>query len=262
MIVAGFELARIDPVALLAQHPAGLGARVVELAGLADDDRPGADDEDRLDVGALRHQRAPPSACAVHQLARTRRTGSAASWGPGPASGWYCTLKAGHVGGTRMPSITPSLRLTWVTSALGTEPSADREVVVLAGDLDRAGARGAAPGGCRRGGRTGSLTVAPPSAVASSWWPRQMPKTGTSPSRPPDGLDGVGHGGRVAGTVGQEHAVGLAGQHVGGGRGRPARPRPWPMPARWRRIVRLDAEVVGDDARTVAVADACRARRW
>ena len=29
-----------------AQHPAGLGAGVVELAGLADDDRPGADDQD------------------------------------------------------------------------------------------------------------------------------------------------------------------------------------------------------------------------
>ena len=40
-----------DPVALLAQHPAGLGARVVELAGLADDDGAGPDQQDRLDVG-------------------------------------------------------------------------------------------------------------------------------------------------------------------------------------------------------------------
>ena len=38
------------------QHPAGLGAGVVELAGLADDDRPRADDQDGLDVVALRHQ--------------------------------------------------------------------------------------------------------------------------------------------------------------------------------------------------------------
>ena len=44
-----------DPVALVLQRLAGLGAGIVELAGLADDDRPGADDEDRLDVGALRH---------------------------------------------------------------------------------------------------------------------------------------------------------------------------------------------------------------
>ena len=44
-----------DPVALLAQRLAGLGAGVVELAGLADDDRPRADDQDRADVGSLRH---------------------------------------------------------------------------------------------------------------------------------------------------------------------------------------------------------------
>ena len=44
-----------DAVALLAQRLAGLGAGVVELAGLADDDGPGADDHDRADVGALGH---------------------------------------------------------------------------------------------------------------------------------------------------------------------------------------------------------------
>ena len=44
-----------DAVALVAQHAARLRARVVELAGLADDDRAAADDEDRLEVGALRH---------------------------------------------------------------------------------------------------------------------------------------------------------------------------------------------------------------
>ena len=44
------------PVALLAQHPAGLGAGVVELARLADDDRAGADDQDRLEVVAAGHQ--------------------------------------------------------------------------------------------------------------------------------------------------------------------------------------------------------------
>ena len=36
-----------DAHALLAEHAARLGAGVVELARLADDDRPGADDEDR-----------------------------------------------------------------------------------------------------------------------------------------------------------------------------------------------------------------------
>ena len=39
-----------------AQRLDRLGARVVELAGLADDDRPGADDEDALEVGASGHE--------------------------------------------------------------------------------------------------------------------------------------------------------------------------------------------------------------
>ena len=44
-----------DLVAFLAQRPAALGARVVELAGLADDDRPRADDHDLPQIGPLRH---------------------------------------------------------------------------------------------------------------------------------------------------------------------------------------------------------------
>ena len=46
-----------DLVPLLAQRLARLGARVVELARLADDDRPGADDQDLVDVGTLGHVR-------------------------------------------------------------------------------------------------------------------------------------------------------------------------------------------------------------
>ena len=42
-----------DAVALLAQRLAGLGAGVVELAGLADDDRPGAEDQNTLYIGSL-----------------------------------------------------------------------------------------------------------------------------------------------------------------------------------------------------------------
>ena len=38
-----------------AQRLARLRARVVELGGLADDNRPGADDEHALDVGSFRH---------------------------------------------------------------------------------------------------------------------------------------------------------------------------------------------------------------
>ena len=69
-----------DPEALGPQHAAGLGAGVVELAGLADDDRPGADDQDVLDVGALRHQWCPPPrrSRAARRIGRTgtrRRAG-------------------------------------------------------------------------------------------------------------------------------------------------------------------------------------------
>jgi hypothetical protein len=45
-----------DLVALLLERLAGLGPRVVELAGLPDDDRSGADDHDLLDVLTLRHR--------------------------------------------------------------------------------------------------------------------------------------------------------------------------------------------------------------
>jgi len=46
-----------DLVAFLLEGLAGLGARVVELAGLADDDGPRADDEDLFQVRPLRHRR-------------------------------------------------------------------------------------------------------------------------------------------------------------------------------------------------------------
>ena len=44
-----------DPVALVLQRLAGLRAGIVEFAGLADDDRAGADDQDRFDVGSFGH---------------------------------------------------------------------------------------------------------------------------------------------------------------------------------------------------------------
>ena len=43
------------PQAFLLEHAAGLRAGIVELAGLADDDRAGADDQDVVDVVALWH---------------------------------------------------------------------------------------------------------------------------------------------------------------------------------------------------------------
>ncbi len=56
MIVAGLEFTRITRYPSALQRLAGLGAGVVEFAGLADDDRAGADDHDGFDVGALGHR--------------------------------------------------------------------------------------------------------------------------------------------------------------------------------------------------------------
>ena len=50
-----------DLKAILLEHLAGLGAGVIELAGLANDDRARANDEDTLDVGTFRHVSSPRS---------------------------------------------------------------------------------------------------------------------------------------------------------------------------------------------------------
>jgi hypothetical protein len=44
-----------DPVALFLQRLTGLGAGIVELASLPDDDGARADDQDRFDVGTFWH---------------------------------------------------------------------------------------------------------------------------------------------------------------------------------------------------------------
>jgi hypothetical protein len=57
MIVAGFEFTSTTRIAFAfsaLQRLAGLRAGIVELAGLADDDRAGADDEDGLNEVSLR----------------------------------------------------------------------------------------------------------------------------------------------------------------------------------------------------------------
>ena len=66
------------------------------------------------------------------------------------------------------------------------------------------------------------LRVLPPSASASSWWPRQMPNSGTLlVEHALDRRHGVAAGRRrIARAVRQEHAVGLVAQDVLGGRRR------------------------------------------
>ncbi len=61
-------------VALFLQRLAGLGAGIVEFAGLADDDRAGADDEDLFDVGSFWHCTQNSFVC----LPEKSRTGQAA----------------------------------------------------------------------------------------------------------------------------------------------------------------------------------------
>src|SRR5699024_1558943 len=116
-----------DAQALLAQHPAGLGAGVVELGGLPDDDRPGADDENGTQVGTTRHQASSPvvweRACRRAATSSRKRSNRwAASCGPAAASGWYWTENAG-MSRARRPSTTPSLRLMWDTSTRPKRPS-------------------------------------------------------------------------------------------------------------------------------------------
>ena len=65
-----------DAIALGLERLAGLGAGIVELAGLTDDDGTRADDEDGLDICALRHGRA--SYCTA--------TGMAIAGRPNPRS--------------------------------------------------------------------------------------------------------------------------------------------------------------------------------
>src|SRR4029453_11288554 len=95
--------------ALPPEHRAGLRARVVELARLADHDGTGPDHHDRAQVGASRHQ-TPPSIIERKASKRYRE-----SCGPGAASGWYWTLAAG-TSRHRNPSSVPSFRFRWVNA--------------------------------------------------------------------------------------------------------------------------------------------------
>src|SRR5262249_16069530 len=163
-----------DPVALFLERLAGLGAGVVELARLADDDRAGADQQDRLQIGASRHGYRR----SIRSTKRRKRYGA---WcGPGDASGWYCTENVGWFFTTR-PSTVRSFRLTCVTSARSPSESGSTAkpwfcAVISTLPVVRS-FTGWLPPWCPNL----SFDVLPPSARPRIWCPRQMPKTGTSP---------------------------------------------------------------------------------
>ncbi len=81
----GVDEDRLD--ALLAQRAAGLRPGIVELRGLPDDNRAGADYHDFFDIFSSAHSRSPP----ISERKRSNR--KPVSCGPGEASGWNCTEK-------------------------------------------------------------------------------------------------------------------------------------------------------------------------
>src|SRR5690606_3399437 len=111
----GIAVDQHHAVTLLAQRLARLRAGVVELAGLADDDRGGADDEDGLEVGALWHQWF--SACCFAIDAMNRSNSGDTSCGPGLASGWPWKEKPG-ASVSSMPWLVPSNSERWITRTL------------------------------------------------------------------------------------------------------------------------------------------------
>ena len=138
-----------DPVPLLAQRLARLGAGVIELARLADDDRAGADDQDAFEVCALGH--AGGDSCdqtvlrigAVPDLRSMDSTNCANSGtrsrGPGLASGWPWKLNAGRSTQV-MPCSEPSNSDLWVTLHVRWQRRlVDGETVVLRRDQHAAG---------------------------------------------------------------------------------------------------------------------------
>src|SRR5215217_9120118 len=150
--VCSSDLVRVDEhdaVALASQDAARLGAGVVELARLADADRPGAEDQDRAKVGALRHT-----------SARRSKKGRASS-GPGAASGWNCTLaNPSPASPSQVPSLSETCDVSpfaatakpWFWTVTSTRPVATSRTGWFAPRCPN-----------------GSLNVSCPSASPSSW---------------------------------------------------------------------------------------------
>ena len=125
--------------------------------------------------GISRSPRARAGA-GLDELGRARRARRAAR--ATPRGGTACSRPAGRAGAGPRPCRRRASTCVTSTSPSPFSGACDREAVVLARHEHAARSRARAPGGSRRGGRTGSLNVSSPSARPSSWWPRQMPKSG------------------------------------------------------------------------------------
>ena len=102
----GIRVDENDPIALFLERLAGLRARVIELAGLPDHDRPGADNQYGLYIVSLRHWlRDTPAGSGLEVTddagrasfiaAMKRANNGLTSCGPGLASGCPWKPKAG-----------------------------------------------------------------------------------------------------------------------------------------------------------------------
>src|SRR6185312_6624096 len=158
-------------ITLLAQRLARLRAGIVELAGLADHDRPRADDQDGVEVAAAGHQ------CASRIVCANFSNRYATSLGPGLASGWPWKQNAGRSVSAK-PCNEPSKRETCVTRVFAGSVSGSTEKpwfceVISTRPLSRSFTGWLAPWW-----PNGILRVFAPSARPINWWPRQMPNSG------------------------------------------------------------------------------------
>ena len=154
--------------ALAAQRQAGLHAGVVELGGLADEDRSRADDED---LARRRHaeralQRQVEDARRVDRPGRALRVELDRC---DPPAGVHQALDRAVVEVAVADAVAGGGQGRAVD---------DLDLVVVGADVDAPGRRPRAPRGCRRGGRPPAAASRAPAASASSWWPRQMPRIG------------------------------------------------------------------------------------
>ena len=207
-----------DPQALRAEHPAGLRAGVVELGGLADDDRPGADDED------ARCRRASASALpslvplahqvgeAVEEVAGVVRAGrrlgvvlhregrdveAAQPLDDAVVEPDVADLDPAEVGGTAASSGASTAK-PWLCAVTSTRPVARSSTGWLM-------PRWPYP----------SLYVPSPSARPSSWLPKQIPKNGR-PRREhrPQQVDRAGRAAGSPGPLEKNTPSGCDGEHV------------------------------------------------